>query len=155
MDSLSSFITGLIMTASATSMTGGVQATGGQTITTGDSYSSVQVENVINAGNGGGTSQTVIKTTVDGVEHTEVRNDSVPASGTVINTVATSSSSKGSSSWARVDTHLSNEATSSVSSTTGTIASSSENRARGLTVRITEQVSRLFKNLFVWWGFIH
>ncbi len=152
MDSLTSFIAGLVMTASATSMTGGVQATEGQTITTGDSYSSVRVENTINAGNGGGSSQTVIKTNVNGVENTEVHNDPVPASGTVIINTATSSSSKGTISGARVQVYTQGSTTSSTSIFASSTASSSVN-TKGLGARITTEISRMFKNFFLWWGF--
>lgn len=53
-------------TSAASASTGGVQTSGGTTVT-GDSSASVQITNVINAGNEGGTSHTIIEKTVDGV----------------------------------------------------------------------------------------
>lgn len=157
MDSLIPFITGIVMTASATSMTGGVHAGPGQTITTGDAYSSVQVTNVINAGSSGGTSKTVIKTNTNGVEHTEEKEDSIPASGIIEIHVATSSTSQGATSRTNVETHIkTNHASSSTASSSlvlqTTLASSTLRETRGLGTRITAGVSQFFQHIFTWWN---
>ena len=51
----------------AAAVTGGATAGSNQTIVTSDSSASVQVTNVINGNNEGGTSYTIIEKTVDGV----------------------------------------------------------------------------------------
>ena len=56
-----------MLEAEAAAMSGGVSAGTGETVVTGDSSASVQVTNVINADNSGGTSHTIIEKSVDGV----------------------------------------------------------------------------------------
>ncbi len=57
-----------MMAASAASaVSGGAAAGSGETVVTGDSSASVQVTNVIYSNSEGGTSQTIIEKTVDGV----------------------------------------------------------------------------------------
>jgi len=153
MDFITSFVSGLVVTATATAMSGGVVAAPGQTVVTGDSYSSVRIENTINASDSGGSAQTVIHTNTNGVEYTEVYNEPVSTSGTVHSSVATSTSSTGAAASVHIDT-------TTYSSTTNAAAnaatSSSVIKAESsFTVRITGHISRLFKNLFSWWGFFN
>ncbi len=158
MDTIIPFITGMLITASATSMTGGVQAGAGQTVTTGDAYSSVRVENVINAGTSGGTSKTTVYTNTNGVELTETQEETIPPSGSVHASFATSTSTKagGSMSGARVEIHADGEkgtaASSSVVMKSGA-ASSTLAETRGIGAKITERVSRFFRSIFGWWSF--
>jgi len=58
----------LMVSGAASAMTGGVTAGEGQTVVTGDSSASVQVTNVINADNDGGTSHTIVEKTINGVK---------------------------------------------------------------------------------------
>ncbi len=142
---ISSFVSGLIMMATSASMTGGVSAGAGETIRTGDSYSSVKVENVINTGSSGGTSKTIIKTNVDGVEHTEVREESFPTSSIIKVIVATSSSSK-----AKIITE-NGEASSTV--VLEKRFATSTKIVPAFTVRVSEYVSQFFTRIFGWFSF--
>lgn len=73
--SIDSFVTGVVMTATAaTAATGGMVAGENQVVVTGDSEASVHITNVINAGDEGGTSHTEIIKTVDGNTTTEVKD---------------------------------------------------------------------------------
>jgi len=148
MESLPSFITGLVITASATSMTGGVQATGGESIVTGDGYSSVRVENTINTSNQSGTSYTKVETNTDGVVHTEERTEQIPTNGSVVQIhVATSSSTGGSSQKTTA------EAVASSSVVVHATASPAATEARPLRLRITDQISKFFVQVFGWFSF--
>ena len=71
---IGSLFTGIVLTVTgaASAVTGGVTAGPGENIVTGDSSASVQVTNVINADNDGGTSHTEIIKSVDGKTTTEV-----------------------------------------------------------------------------------
>src|SRR3989344_8399245 len=71
---IGSLVTGIVLTVTGVSsaVTGGVTAGPGENIVTGDSSASVQVTNVINADNSGGTSHTEIIKSVDGKTTTEV-----------------------------------------------------------------------------------
>ncbi len=60
-------ITEVMLEAEAAAHSGGASPGSGQTVVTGDSSASVQVTNVINANNSGGTSHTIIEKSVDGV----------------------------------------------------------------------------------------
>lgn len=93
--------------AAASAVTGGASAGGGETVITGDSYSSVQVTNVINAGSEGGTSHTVIETSIDGEVHTETKDESF-ASGEdiVVEVFAHASSTSGTSTDAESRTNF-------------------------------------------------
>ncbi len=148
MDTLGSFITGLVIsaTASATAVTGGAHATGGEQVTTGDSYSSVRVENVIHATNGGGTSYTKVETNTNGHIQTEEKTETFPPS-----------------SHSSVRVHV---ATSTIASTTklvasssvtldviSTTASSSSTETQNLRARIAERVAKLFGQIWGWFSF--
>jgi len=146
MDTLIPFISGIIMTASATSMTGGVHAEAGQTVQTGNAYSSVLIENTINTSDSGGSSYTVITTSANGTEHTEVRNEKIPASGSVSVQIATSSHTKGGMVTSSAHLDIQTLATTSLASSTGAVRPT-------FAARITSNISWLFKNLFSWWGF--
>ena len=82
--------------ATATSMTGGITAGPGETAVTGDSYSSVQVTNVIKSNDSGGYSKTIIETNIDGkVETKTIEKKYEP--GESIQEVIVATSSSGSS----------------------------------------------------------
>ncbi len=130
------------MTASTTSMTGGVHAEGGERIVTQDSYSAVKVENVINAGNESGTSYTKIETNKNGVVTVEEYTKEIPAHSSVRVHVATSTIGQGSSA-----------AASSTVVTYAAATSSPPSRTWLLRFRITEHVSQFFGKLFGWLSF--
>lgn len=131
--------------ATSASMTGGVSAGANETVVTGDSYSSVKVENVINGGSSGGTSKTIIKTNVDGVEHTEVREENFPTSSVIKVIVATSSSSK-----AKIITPGS-EASSTV--VLEKMFPTSTKIVPAFTMRVSEYISQFFVRIFGWFSF--
>lgn len=98
---IGSIITGAVLTATgaASVATGGVNAGPGETVVTGDSYSSVQVVNVINADGSGGTSHTEITTNVDGEVKTETKDQTfAPGEDVVVVTEAHAESGAASSS---------------------------------------------------------
>jgi hypothetical protein len=125
--SIDSFVTGVMLTAgaAATAATGGMVAGENQTVVTGDSSASVQVTNVINAGDSSSTAHTEIIKTVDGKTTNEVV-DKTYAPGepvvveTVVEAVSGKSYSQGSSATAHTDSEMVAEA--AVSTSTSTIA---------------------------------
>ena len=88
---IGSLFTGIVLTVTgaASAVTGGVTAGPGENIVTGDSSASVQVTNVINADNDGGTSHTEIIKSVDGKTTTEVIDkDFAPGEPVVVEQIA-------------------------------------------------------------------
>jgi len=132
------------MTAgAAAAATGGMVAGEGQAVVTGDSSASVQVTNVINAGDSGGTSHTEVIKTVDGKTTKEVKDETfAPGEPVVVETVVEAVSgesySQNSSTTERTDSENVTEDTTYASSTT--IAEHANN--------VLNFISHLFHSLF-------
>lgn len=137
-------------TSAANASTGGVHTSGGTTVT-GDSSASVQVTNVINAGNEGGTSHTVIEKTVDGVTTvTEETKNFAPGERVQVNVTAEAHSSGTSETGT-----TSESATGETSTVEAGEASSTPTEAGGgwsFTSYIMNAVSNLFEGFLSWFS---
>lgn len=133
------------MPAAANSSTGG-SSSYSETVVTGNSSASVQVTNVINADNNGGTSHTIIEKTVNGVkEVVEETKHFDPGEPVIVETTAEAHTG-GEHASAHEDT----------SEDTGNAASSTEEGAESSKgswslSAMFSAVTEFFSSVFSWW----
>lgn len=146
-----SIVNEVIVETSAAASSGGASASSGGTTVTGDSSASVNVTNVINGSNSGGTSHTIIEKTVDGVT---TREEEVKhfAPGEPIQTsthveAVSGGASSASSAESNTQSEEGGEATTTTTEASATSSSPIE-VAQSLGGYIIDTVSGFFSNIF-------
>ncbi|MDZ4226352.1 MAG: hypothetical protein U1C66_02590 [Patescibacteria group bacterium] len=132
----------MMITGAASAVTGGAGAAGGETVVTGDSSASVQVSNVINADNDGGTSHTIIEKTVNGVkEVTEETKEFAPGEPVIVEVGVEANS----------QTTVDAEAEATTEEATSTSAES-EQKPPNFRSYILEKITGFFASVWSWWS---
>jgi len=148
-------VSGMIMvTGAASALTGGAAASGGETVVTGDSSASVQVTNVINANNDGGTTHTIVEKTINGVkEVTEETKNFAPGEPVEVNVTA---EARAEGSGAATDSEITTEAevveTTDASSTEEELSKAGWSFGSYVRDRISNIVSSFFVSVWSWWN---
>jgi len=138
--------------AAASAVTGGVGATGGETVVTGDSSASVQVTNVINADNDGGTSHTIIEKTVDGVKKvTEETKNFAPGEPVEVNVTVEANSGGKSTTNTSLQTETESGTETEEATTTAT-GPESQPDPQSFTGYIFKTISGFFAGVWSWFS---
>ena len=142
------------MLVGASAVTGGASAGAGETVSTGDSSARVEVTNVINANNDGGTSHTIVEKTVNGVrEVTEEIKKFAPGEPVEVEVNVEARAEGSNTPEAVVTTELSTEFTAEAGAST-TEAEAQEARWNfGSYVRDRiSNIASFFASVWSWWS---
>jgi len=141
----------MLVTGAASAVTGGA-ATGGETVVTGDSSASVQVTNVINADNNGGTAHTIIEKTINGVkEVTEETKNFAPGEPVEVTATAEARAGGSSTSPAAAESSVDSKQATATSSASSTEAEPSPARW-SFGSYVIETISSFFTSMWSWWS---
>ncbi len=139
----------MVVSGAASALTGGVSAEAGETVVTGDSSASVQVTNVINSNDEGGSAHTIVEKTINGVKTiTEEIKEFKPGEPVIVETEVKAESRGGVvSSEAEIETDIT--LASTTSDETGSSTEEESEAAWSLGSYIVEAFSNLFSSV---WG---